>query len=131
MHTMNQQPLPIAVIGAGPVGLAAAAARLLAATGWQSPDPETYPTGRTLVEEYLTPLASLPNIAPYVRVNSQVIAVARAGFDKMKTDGRAQAPFQLQIVHSDGSEELLTARAVIDASGTSTTPSPLGASGLP
>ena len=170
---MNQQPLPIAVIGAGPVGLAAAAhlaeynlpfvvleagprvghsaltwchvqlfspwqytidaaaARLLAPTGWQSPDPETYPTGRTLVEEYLTPLASLPNIAPYVRVNSQVIAVTRAGFDKMKTDGREQAPFQLQIIHSDGSEELLTARAVIDATGTSTTPNPLGASGLP
>jgi cation diffusion facilitator CzcD-associated flavoprotein CzcO len=173
MRTMSQQPLPIAVIGAGPVGLAAAAhlaeynlpfvaleagprvghsaltwghvqlfspwrytidaaaARLLAATGWQSPDPETYPTGRTLVEEYLVPLAGLPTIAPYVRLNSRVVAVTRSGFDKMKTDGREEAPFQLHIVHSDSSEELLTARAVIDASGTSTTPNPLGASGLP
>jgi len=173
MHTMNQRPLPIAVIGAGPIGLAAAAhlaeynlpfvvleagsavghsvltwghvqlfspwqytidaaaARLLEATEWQSPDPETYPTGRVLVEQYLAPLANLPAIAPHIRLNSQVVAVTRAGFDKMKTEGREHTPFQLQIIHSDGSEELLTARAVIDASGTSTTPNPLGASGLP
>jgi thioredoxin reductase len=173
MHTMNQQTLPIAVIGAGPVGLAAAAhlaeyklpfvvleagprvghsalawghvqvfspwkynidaaaARLLAATGWQPPDPETFPNGRVLVEQYLAPLASIPSIAPFVRVNSRVVAVTRAGFDKMKTDGRAHAPFQLHIAHSDGSEELLNAQAVIDASGTYTTPNPLGANGLP
>jgi cation diffusion facilitator CzcD-associated flavoprotein CzcO len=109
----------------------AAAARLLEATGWQSPDAETYPTGRALVEQYLAPLANHPAIAPSVRLNSRVVAVTRVGFDKMKTVGREDAPFQLHIVHSDGSEELLTARAVIDASGTSTTPSPLGASGLP
>ena len=94
--------LPVAVIGAGPIGLAAAAhliergleplileagttagaaieqwrhirlfspwqyntdaaaVRLLAATGWEAPEPTALPTGGDLIDRYLTPLASLP-----------------------------------------------------------------------
>src|ERR1019366_7754743 len=90
----------VAIIGAGPVGLAAAArvlergltpivleagadigyavrqwghvqlfspweynidqaaARLLATTGWNSPEPDQYPTGAELLERYLEPLAT-------------------------------------------------------------------------
>ena len=90
----------VAVIGAGPVGLAAAAhllerglqpivleagpeaghsvrqwqhvqlfspwaysvdkaaGRLLAPTGWNSPDPDVYPTGAELLERYIMPLAT-------------------------------------------------------------------------
>lgn len=170
---MSHTQLPVAIIGGGPIGLAAAAhlaerdlpfvvfergprvghsargwghvqmfspwrysvdpsaARLLAATGWRLPDPETFPTGRTLVEWYLAPLASHPAIAPHLRLNSRVVAVTRAGFDKMKTDGRERAPFLLHVADADGGEQIVAARAVIDASGTSTTPNPLGASGLP
>ncbi|HET7639509.1 MAG TPA: FAD-dependent oxidoreductase, partial [Ktedonobacteraceae bacterium] len=92
---MKTNQFPIAIIGAGPVGLAAAAhllrkgetplvleagasvgatilnwghvrlfspwrylidgeaAALLAEEGWNAPDPEGYPSGRELVEEYL------------------------------------------------------------------------------
>ena len=122
--------LPVVVIGAGPVGLAAAAhlleqgleplvveagdrpaaavaewghvplfsawsynidaaaARLLAGTGWTSPDPDVLPTGRDLVEQYLQPLASAPQLAGRIRLGTRVIAVSRVGVDKTRSIGR-------------------------------------------
>jgi thioredoxin reductase len=167
-------PLPVAVIGAGPVGLAAAAhllaqgeepvifeagtsvganvlawghvrlfspwsylidtaarERLTAAGDWVAPDPDAYPTGRELVEGYLAPLAALPEIRSRLRLNARVIQVTRDGFDKMKTDGREDAPFVLTVQRPDGREERVLAKAVLDASGTTATPNPLGASGVP
>lgn len=170
---MSQPHLPVAVIGAGPVGLAAAAhlvsagetplvlesgpavassmrswahvrvfspwkynvdpaaQAMLEASGWSMPDPESYPTGGEIVEQYLEPLAALPEIAPHIRYGTRVVAVARHGFDKMKTVGRDSAPFLLHIQSPEGAEEYLLARAVIDASGTWEAPNPLGTSGLP
>jgi thioredoxin reductase len=164
----SAQP-PIAVIGAGPVGLSAAAhlatrgldfvvleadgsvaasvgqwahvrlfspwrfnvdpaARsLLEAVGWSAPDPSRLPTGGELINGYLAPLAAHPQIAPRIRCDTAVAAVARDGFDKVRTAGRADAPFLLRL--ADGAE--LLARAVIDASGTWQCPSPLGGNGLP
>ena len=129
--------LPVAVIGGGPVGLAAAAQllkrgaepivleagptvgasvlqwghvrifspwkydvdpaarELLVATGWTEPDGEGYPTGRELVEAYLAPLGRA--LGDRVRLGHRVTAVARLGFDKMKTGGREAAPFALTV----------------------------------
>ncbi len=168
----TSSPLPIAVIGAGPVGLAAAAhllgrgetpivleageqvganirqwahvrlfspwrfnidpasAALLERHGWERPDPEAYPTGGDIVQRYLEPLAATPEIAPHVRLGVRVVAVSRLGFDKMKTAGRENAPFLVQIRRADGEEEMVLARAVIDASGTWANPNPLGSSGI-
>lgn len=165
--------LPVAIIGAGPVGLAAAAhlikrgetpivleagasvgagvrcwghvqlfspwryvvdtaaAELLQAAGWQTPDPDSFPTGADLVARYLEPLAALPAVAPLLRLGTRVVAISRDGYDKQKSAGRADAPFLIQAQRRDGTEEYLLARAVIDASGTSGSPNPLGASGLP
>jgi thioredoxin reductase len=167
MSTSTER-LPVAVIGAGPVGLAAAAqlatrgldfvvleagdevaasirewahvrlfspwrfdtdpaARaLLEQTGWTAPDPEKLPTGGELIDSYLAPLAAHPAIAPHVRLGAAVTAVARQGFDKVRTAGRDSAPFLIRL--SDGSE--LQASAIIDASGTWRTPNPLGGNGI-
>ncbi len=164
--------LPVAVIGAGPIGLAAAAhlvqrgatplvleagdrpgagvlawphvrmfspwefnvdplcRGLLEAAGWAKPPASGYPTGAELVERYLAPLAGLPALAPHVRLGTRVVGVSRPGLDRMKTAGRGGMPFTLHVVAA-GREERLLARAVIDASGTTDHPAPLGADGLP
>ena len=161
----------VAIIGAGPVGLAAAAhvlerglepivleaggtvghamrqwghvqlfspweynidkaaARLLAATGWNSPEPDQYPTGAEMVERYLEPLAHTA-LKPHIRTSSHVTGISRTGFDKLKTKGRETAPFEIRYQNGRG-PETVKADAVIDVSGTWHSPNPAGANGLP
>ncbi|WP_189191452.1 NAD(P)-binding domain-containing protein [Streptomyces albiflavescens] len=163
--------LPVVVIGAGPIGLAAAAhlvergieplvleagpaagsavrdwshvrlfstwgevidpsaEKLLAPTGWVRPDGATYPTGGDWADKYLQPLADV--LDDKVRFGAQVTGVARAGRDRIVDSGRDEQPFTVHVTTADGQEERITARAVIDASGTWSVPSPIGADGLP
>ncbi|MBV9833594.1 MAG: NAD(P)-binding domain-containing protein [Alphaproteobacteria bacterium] len=160
----------IAILGAGPVGLAAAAhalerglkpvvlergpavghavrqwghvrmfspweynvdkaaARLLSARGWNAPDASDYPTGGELVAQYLEPLATRTALKDYIRTNSTVTSVGRAGFDKVKSAGRDKASFEIRYQNGKGPESL-KADAVIDASGTWFAPNPAGADG--
>ena len=168
----NMNELPVAIIGAGPVGLAAAAhllergeepiifeaganignnvlawghvrmfspwefnmdaacVRLLEATEWVAPPLDKLPTGTELYRRYLRPLAELPALREKVHTGARVKAISRRNIDKMKDAGRESAAFQLQVSYDDGSEALIEAWAVIDASGTWHNPNPLGANGL-
>ncbi|MFE5887853.1 NAD(P)-binding domain-containing protein [Streptomyces sp. NPDC056462] len=163
--------LPVAVIGAGPIGLAAAAhliergieplvleagpsagtavrdwshvrlfspwaeltdpaaEKLLAPTGWVRPDGTAYPTGGDWAERYLQPLADV--LGDKVRYGVTVTGVARAGRDRIVDAGREEQPFTVHVRAANGTEERISARAVIDASGTWSTSSPMGADGMP
>ncbi|WP_432489013.1 NAD(P)-binding domain-containing protein [Kineococcus sp. SYSU DK018] len=169
--------LPVAVVGAGPIGLAAAAhllergleplvleaggevgaavrawrhvrlfspwrhdvdaaaARLLARTGWRHPEPTGLPTGGDLVEQYLEPLAATEQLAPRIRTGARVVAVSRVGLDKTRSPRRDEQPFLVRVRTTDEHGRHVVAdhhaRAVIDASGTWEHRNPLGASGLP
>jgi len=107
-----------------------AAERLLKASGWNAPVACEYPTGGELVERYLEPLATRTSLKDHVRISSRVTAVGRAGFDKMKSNGRALEPFTIRYQNGKGSEQV-KADAVIDATGTWFSPNPAGADGLP
>ncbi|MGW2745971.1 NAD(P)-binding domain-containing protein [Streptomyces sp. NPDC001450] len=106
-----------------------AAEKLLAPTGWTRPDPATYPSGGDWAELYLQPLADV--LGDRVRTGARVTGVSRAGRDRIVDADRERQPFVVHIDYADGREERLFARSVIDASGTWTTPSPAGGSGLP
>ncbi|MFD4611816.1 FAD-dependent oxidoreductase [Streptomyces sp. NPDC058440] len=163
--------LPVAVIGAGPIGLAAAAhlverglqplvleagpragtaveewahmrlfspwseatdpaaEKILAPTGWSRPDAATYPTGGDWAKGYLQPLADA--LGDKIRTGATVTGVSRAGRDRIVDADREAQPFVVHVQYTDGREERITARAVIDASGTWAIPSPAGGSGLP
>ncbi|MFF8263705.1 FAD-dependent oxidoreductase [Streptomyces virginiae] len=105
-----------------------AAEKLLAPTGWTKPDPATYPTGGDWAALYLQPLAD--TFGDRVRYRARVTGVSRAGRDRIVDADREAQPFVVHVETNDGREERLFARAVLDASGTWSTPSPAGASGL-
>jgi flavin-dependent dehydrogenase len=105
-----------------------AAEKVLAPTGWQAPDVDRYPTGSEWAQLYLQPLADA--LGERVRYGTRVVGVARRGRDLVVDSGRDREPLTVHVV-TDAGEERITARAVIDASGTWTLPNPLGGDGLP
>src|SRR5690606_25526617 len=86
--------------------------------------------GQELLVQYIQPLSELPEIKPFLHLNSRVLAVSKADHDVMKTQGRNTAPFLLRVAGTDGERDVL-ASAVIDASGTYATPNWMGANGIP
>ncbi|MBD8015537.1 NAD(P)-binding domain-containing protein [Microbacterium sp. APC 3898] len=164
--------LPIAIIGGGPAGLAAAAQlvqykqpfvlfeagsglgthfleyghvrlfstwrynidaaskALFKEHGIALPDPDRLPYGREIAQQYLQPLGQLPELEPFIHLNSRVVHVQRQGLDKMKTAGREEKPFELLIEIGSGERRTVLARAVIDATGTWQNPNPIVSGGV-
>ena len=165
--TLNKE-LPIAIIGAGPVGLAAAAhlanigerfilvesgdsvgsnilnwghvrlfspwqynidkiaKKFLENYEWKAPVLDQLPLGSELVNEYLKPLANLPEIKPYLLLNTKVVSISKKGLDKMKSLNREKSSFVLYL-EQNGVSKRMEARAVIDATGTWSHPNPINA----
>lgn len=95
-------------------------------SGWISPDEEALPTGKELYEAYFKPLADLPILKSSISTNSKVMAIGRKNMDKMKSWGREEWPFVLQVHHKNEGIRFYEAKAVIDASGTWNSPNPIG-----
>lgn len=106
----------------------AASARLLQPTGWSAPT-TGFPTGAQWIEKYLAPLAGV--LGERVVYGVRVTGVSRRGRDRLVDAGRREQPFTVHVQPADGAAYRLSARAVIDASGTWATPNPAGADGLP
>ncbi len=165
--------LPVAIIGGGPAGLAAAAhlvqykqafvlfesgpalgthfleyghvqlfsawrynidaasKKLFELHGLALPDPEHLPYGKEIAEQYLQPLGELPELKPFIHLNSRVVHLQRQGLDKMKTADREEKPFELVIENGTGTRKTIRARAVIDATGTWKNPNSVVSGGAP
>ncbi|MGG3626161.1 NAD(P)-binding domain-containing protein [Bacillus gobiensis] len=163
--------LPTVIIGAGPVGLAAAAhlnkynqshvilekgskagsnilewghvqlfspwefnidqaaKELLLQTEWKEPEASKLPTGNELVNEYLKPLAHLPQIKENIIYHAEVTAITKKNMDKIKSALRDEAPFVI-YANVNGITKKFEAKAVIDASGTWNHPNPPFADGI-
>jgi len=111
-----------------------ASARLLARHGWSAPPAEECPTGLELAERVLQPLAETPELKPRVHAHSQVLHVSRHGARKSERasgSARREHPFRLLVRDMGGRENLLHARAVLDATGTFGQPNWAGTGGIP
>ena len=176
---MTASPLPrpaepLVIVGAGPIGLAAAAQahsrglptlvleagrggasvrdwghvrlfsawselvdpvaeKLLAGTGWDRPDPDSYPTGTDWAEQYLAPLAAALGATDRGRgpLRQRVVGVAKRGRDRLVDSGREEAPFTVHVRDAcrtgPGSRPLRSSTRRAPGTG----PNPLGGDGLP
>lgn len=106
-----------------------AARQLLNGTDWISPDDEGLPTGGELFDLYFKPLSEHPSLKQNIKLNSQVLSIGRKNIDKMKTWGRDEVPFVVQVLQ-EGEVRQYEAKSVIDTSGTWNSPNPIGSGGV-
>jgi threonine dehydrogenase-like Zn-dependent dehydrogenase len=143
IHKTND--LPVAIVGAGPIGMAATAHLVLrgvtpvvlgdgvavghAVAEWQHVrtfSPWTYNVdnaSRTL-------LAAAPSRDRIYR-DACVMGISRYGHDRPRSGPRASAPYILHVAAQTGRPQVIKAAAVTDCSGTWARPNPAGAHGLP
>lgn len=105
----------------------------LAAAGHSLPDDEVLLTGREFLDQYLKPLASLPELAGCITEKASVLKVGRE--DQLKGDhigskNRSDSRFRL-LLESDGTQRIATADYVLDCTGTFGNHNWFGNGGIP
>ena len=98
-----------------------------------APDGAALPTGAELADELLETAAALEQLAGRIRLSTRVLGIGREGLLKHEAIGdprRAARPFRLLVARPDGSEAIVHADVVIDATGTYSHPNRLGDGGI-
>lgn len=116
---------------ASPLGIAALRAQDPA---WTPPDADDYLTGEEFLERYLLPLAASDLIEDNLRLQTEVLSIAKTDSLKAELVGqeeRGDEDFRLLVRGPDGQETCSEAAIVIDCSGMWTLPNAIGPAGLP
>ncbi|WP_444944083.1 NAD(P)-binding domain-containing protein [Microbulbifer sp. ZKSA006] len=108
-----------------------AVATLLKKNGWTYPDKEQLPTGREIVDKYLTPAATTPELKTVITYSAEVTAISRENHSKHTSTNRDKALYTVHYKDASGNTHIQYAKAIIDASGTWSNPTPIGRDGLP
>jgi thioredoxin reductase len=106
--------------------------RMLDLLGGDAPDGDALLTGTEMAERVLRPLTERAPLRGRVRTGTRVLAIGRRGLTRTDYAGhplRAERPFRLVV--ENGSEEVLEADVVLDATGGYGVPNAIGAGGLP
>ncbi|HEX6177749.1 MAG TPA: FAD-dependent oxidoreductase, partial [Thermoanaerobaculia bacterium] len=106
--------------------------RMLEILGDAAPPPDALLTGAEMAQQVLLPLAEREPLRGRIRTGTRVLAIGRRGLTRSEYAGhplRAERPFRLVI--ENGSEDVLEADVILDATGGYVVPNAIGAGGLP
>ncbi|WP_158545345.1 FAD-dependent oxidoreductase [Bremerella cremea] len=114
-----------------PLGLSALAAQ---DEGYSAPAEDAILTGSEFVEQYLLPLAETDLVVDGLKLQHEVISIARKSHlkhDYASLDSRGNAPFETLVRDAEGREHLFESEIVLDCSGAQGEPNYLGGGGNP
>jgi len=107
---------------------------LLALGAGLDADPGETPTGHELADRALDPLWTRPPVAACLELGARVVQVGRRGLlkhEEIATAARAARPFRILLRGADGTERVANADVVLDCTGASASPHPVGDGGIP
>lgn len=106
---------------------------MLSILGRAAPAADAILTGPEYAEAVLRPIVSQEPLAGRYRSRHRVVAVGRRGLTRSDYPGhplRSERPFRL-LVESTRGESIIEADVVLDATGSTASPMPFGAGGVP
>ena len=106
--------------------------RMLEILADEAPPRDALLTGMEMAERVLLPIAEREPLRGRIRTGTRVLAIGRRGLTRSEYAGhplRAERPFRLVV--ENGTEEVIEADVVLDASGGYVVPNAIGAGGLP